>query len=383
MKLKSLALIHFLMLTHASTFSQTITAEAILYQALEQHRQLDGFSCQLSFTLGGDDPNNLFAQEGTFDFQRLPKDTVYGGRFKLMTDDYAFVYDSSFLYEINHRRKRVDLVRKSHIWDNGTPMISLALPDEHFTGEIKPFIREHEFTLTIAEDRPEQWVIDLAFTELDQEQDLEEFNQYFTIDKKTRFIVRNQRRIKSNGNVQTQTWNLENVTINPSNANDVFRSIDLPLNYRINYFPRTVAAAPDKASYYIDAGIPMIPFAFPDMNGDTIALEDLKDQVLLLDFWEYSCGGCLAAIPKLQRLDEKYRDKGLLVMGIFSERPKIIERIIQKRGISYPNLQCDQAFIKTCKIKAWPTVFLVKNGEIVFSGSGNDPKLEEIILANL
>lgn len=57
-------------------------------------------------------------------------------------------------------------------------------------------------------------------------------------------------------------------------------------------------------------------FHLPSASGDTISLSDLKGKVKLIDFWASWCGPCRAENPNLLRIYEKYKDKGLVIVGI-------------------------------------------------------------------
>ncbi len=46
------------------------------------------------------------------------------------------------------------------------------------------------------------------------------------------------------------------------------------------------------------------------------SLEDLRGKVVLLDFWGYWCGACVSKIPRLIELDNRYRDRGLSILGL-------------------------------------------------------------------
>lgn len=52
------------------------------------------------------------------------------------------------------------------------------------------------------------------------------------------------------------------------------------------------------------------------LNGDPLKDEDLKGKVVLLDFWAVWCGPCIATFPHLKEWNEKYKDKGLVIVGL-------------------------------------------------------------------
>ena len=51
-------------------------------------------------------------------------------------------------------------------------------------------------------------------------------------------------------------------------------------------------------------------------NGPPLKLADLRGKVVLLDFWGWWCGPCIARMPELFDLHDKYADRGLAVVGI-------------------------------------------------------------------
>jgi peroxiredoxin len=63
-------------------------------------------------------------------------------------------------------------------------------------------------------------------------------------------------------------------------------------------------------------------FTLPDANGKTISLSELNGKVVLLDFWASWCGPCRRANPKVVKLYNKYKDKGLVVLGVSLDEKK-------------------------------------------------------------
>jgi len=51
-------------------------------------------------------------------------------------------------------------------------------------------------------------------------------------------------------------------------------------------------------------------------NGKALAAKDLKGKVVLLDFWAIWCGPCIATFPHLREWQDKYSDKGLVIIGL-------------------------------------------------------------------
>jgi cytochrome c biogenesis protein CcdA/thiol-disulfide isomerase/thioredoxin len=78
------------------------------------------------------------------------------------------------------------------------------------------------------------------------------------------------------------------------------------------------------------------------LNSDPLTIEGLKGKVVLLDFWTYSCINCLRAVPYIRAWAEKYRDHGLVVIGVhapefaFEHNVDNVKKAIAALGIRYP-----------------------------------------------
>ena len=73
-----------------------------------------------------------------------------------------------------------------------------------------------------------------------------------------------------------------------------------------------------------------------------IKLADLKGKVVLVDFWTYTCINCIRTIPYLNDWNQKYADKGLVIVGVhspefeFEKNYDNVKAAVQKFGIKYP-----------------------------------------------
>lgn len=129
----------------------------------------------------------------------------------------------------------------------------------------------------------------------------------------------------------------------------------------------------------------------PSLTDENIRLSDQKGKIVLIDFFYKACYPCMQALPGLQRLHEKYGDKGLHVIGIdpYDTKEKDeIDVFLAKRGVTYTVVLGGKEVAKDYHVSGYPTMYLVgEDGKILFSqvgyGDGTEEKLEEIIKANL
>lgn len=102
------------------------------------------------------------------------------------------------------------------------------------------------------------------------------------------------------------------------------------------------------------------------INTNATKLSDLKGKVVLVDFWTYSCINCIRTLPYLVDWNQKYSDKGLVIVGVHSpefEFEKNIDNVKQavtRFGIKYPVLlDNDQGTWNAFQNSYWPRKYLV------------------------
>ena len=128
-------------------------------------------------------------------------------------------------------------------------------------------------------------------------------------------------------------------------------------------------------------------WSLPTLAGDTISLADLKGKVVLLDFFYKSCAPCCAAMPVLQSLYDKYKDKGFVMLGIDPIDDPIEDEMadfLAKRGITYTILFAERELSETYHISGYPTLyFLDRGGKIAKMHVGFGKGMEEELEADL
>lgn len=128
-------------------------------------------------------------------------------------------------------------------------------------------------------------------------------------------------------------------------------------------------------------------WSLPTLTGDTIRLADLKGKVVLLDFFYKSCAPCCAAMPVLQSLHEKYKDKGFMMIGIDPIDDPVKDEMadfLAKRDITYTVLFAERELSSTYRIAGYPTLyFLDREGKIAKMHRGYGKGMEEELEADL
>src|SRR5687767_951725 len=94
-----------------------------------------------------------------------------------------------------------------------------------------------------------------------------------------------------------------------------------------------------------------------------IKIEDLKGHVVVLDFWTYCCINCMHVFPDLKFLEDKYRDKPFVVIGVHSGKfdqekdAQHIKNAVLRHNIEHPvAVDSEYAIWKAYGVRAWPTL---------------------------
>ena len=87
-------------------------------------------------------------------------------------------------------------------------------------------------------------------------------------------------------------------------------------------------------------------------------------QLIMLNFWESWCGPCVSEMPELERLYQDYKDKGFLLIGVYSTEDGV-QDVIGSLGISYPIIKFCDSFAPFQTGYVPTTVFLDADGNVL------------------
>jgi thiol-disulfide isomerase/thioredoxin len=125
------------------------------------------------------------------------------------------------------------------------------------------------------------------------------------------------------------------------------------------------------------------------INSTPLTAKQLKGKVVLIDFWDYSCINCIRAIPYIRAWADKYKDRGLVVIGVHTPEFDIeklapnVQKAVNKFGITYPvALDSDQAIWNAFHNEYWPAHYFIDDkGKVRYEhfGEGNYAQSEQWI----
>lgn len=131
-------------------------------------------------------------------------------------------------------------------------------------------------------------------------------------------------------------------------------------------------------------------FSTTDLYGDPVSYSDFDDaKLILVNFWEPWCGPCVGEMPDLEELYEKYKDDGLVILGVYYSfgYDYDAKEVVEDKGITYPILRGNGQFQKYTTEYVPTTILVDKNGNVITSepyiGSNSYSGWERIIKENL
>jgi cytochrome c biogenesis protein CcdA/thiol-disulfide isomerase/thioredoxin len=139
----------------------------------------------------------------------------------------------------------------------------------------------------------------------------------------------------------------------------------------------------------VEGQAPSLSGAVEWLNSPPLTIEGLRGKVVLVDFWTYSCINCLRAIPYVRAWAEKYKDQGLVVIGVhapefaFEKNVDNVRQAIKDLKIDYPvAIDNDYAIWRAFNNSYWPAhYFIDAQGRIRHHhfGEGEYDQSEKII----
>ena len=150
-----------------------------------------------------------------------------------------------------------------------------------------------------------------------------------------------------------------------------------------------MSAAKPAGDLPVEGEVPSFAGATLWLNSPPLTAEGLRGKVVAVDFWTYSCINCLRALPYVESWYQKYKDHGLVLIGVhapefaFEKDPGNVRRAVADLKITYPvALDNDYAIWQAFNNQYWPATYFVDASGRVRAhhfGEGNYEESEQII----
>lgn len=126
------------------------------------------------------------------------------------------------------------------------------------------------------------------------------------------------------------------------------------------------AAPTDLANLPVEGVMPPLTGATTWINSPPLTPEQLRGKVVVVDFWTYSCINCLRALPYVRAWADKYKDQGLVVIGVhtpefaFEKSEANVRDAVRRLGVDYPvAMDNDFAIWRAFKNQYWPAHYFI------------------------
>ncbi|ENN85110.1 redoxin domain protein [Rhizobium freirei PRF 81] len=151
----------------------------------------------------------------------------------------------------------------------------------------------------------------------------------------------------------------------------------------------TDATRPFHSDLPIEGPAPSLDGAVTWLNSPPLTSAELRGKVVLVDFWTYSCINCIRTIPYVRAWAEKYKDQGLVVIGVhapefaFEKNVDNVKKAIADFKIGYPvAIDNDYRIWRAFENNYWPAHYLIDaKGQVRYQhfGEGNYRQTEQAI----
>jgi thiol-disulfide isomerase/thioredoxin len=154
-------------------------------------------------------------------------------------------------------------------------------------------------------------------------------------------------------------------------------------------FAQDNSATPEVLQLPVEGKLPSLSGATRWLNSKPLTAADLRGKVVVVNFWTYTCINSQRPLPYFRAWAEKYKDQGLVVIGVhspefaFEKREDNVRQAVKDAKIDYPiAVDSDHAVWRAFKNDYWPALYFVDvRGRIRFHqrGEGDYEKSETVI----
>ena len=136
-----------------------------------------------------------------------------------------------------------------------------------------------------------------------------------------------------------------------------------------------------RVNSYEKLGMNISPKTFLSLCGDSIQIGGNQLKPTLINLWFIGCRGCVAEIPALNRLQEKYANK-VNFIALTPDKEKDVLKFLKRKGFNFKHIPEVRNFIEQIGSKPYPeNIFIDRTGKIKYieGGIGHNENLDLVI----
>lgn len=102
-------------------------------------------------------------------------------------------------------------------------------------------------------------------------------------------------------------------------------------------------------------------FTLTDLSGGKVRLSDYRGKPVIVNFWGSWCDPCVREMPAIQRQYEKWKDKGLVVLGLNLDESRVtVQSFVKQTGVTFPILFDQELRMRDrYAVRYYPTTFFI------------------------
>src|SRR5437879_170089 len=109
---------------------------------------------------------------------------------------------------------------------------------------------------------------------------------------------------------------------------------------------------------------PLQEFSLPKLNGQSLRSQQLKDNIVVLDFWATWCEACISEIPAFNKLEKEYSSRGVKVIGLAVQSgwASDIRKFVRHYNMRYTVLVGNDDTVSDFGVISFPNTYLIGPG---------------------
>ena len=110
--------------------------------------------------------------------------------------------------------------------------------------------------------------------------------------------------------------------------------------------------------------VPIGEFSLPKLDGQTLSSDDLKDKIVVLDFWATWCENCVSEIPEFNKLEKGYSSRGVKVIGLAVQSgwASDIQKFVRQYNMRYTVLVGNDDTVSDFGVISFPNTYVIGPG---------------------
>ncbi len=119
-------------------------------------------------------------------------------------------------------------------------------------------------------------------------------------------------------------------------------------------------------------------------TGEAVTLSKLRGKVVFLDFWATWCRPCTAAMPKVQALHKKYKDRPVTIFGVSVWERSDAAAYMKQKKYTYPLLLKGDQVANAYGVRGIPTLYVIgADGKVLYASTGFGPTTEDEVIKHI